>query len=62
MDTMTTMGVTSLIELTPAGTLTGLAKRGMTGVATVAVKTPADLESAKELLAAEAAQREEGTE
>lgn len=62
MDTMAAMGVTSLIELTPAGTLTGLAKRGMTGVATVAVKTPEDLESAKELLAAEAAKREEGTE
>lgn len=62
MDTMTGMGVTSLIELTPAGTLTGLAKRGMTGVATVAVKTPDDLESAKELLATEAAKREEGTE
>lgn len=57
METMTAMGVTGLIELTPAGTLTGLAKRGMSGVATVAVKTPADLESAKELLAG-LAQRE----
>ncbi len=62
MDTMSAMGVTSLIELAPAGTLTGLAKRGMSGVATVAVKTPDDLASAKELLAAQAAMREEGTE
>lgn len=61
METMSAMGVTGLIELTPAGTLTGLAKRGMSGVATVAVKTPADLESAKQLLA-EHAQRKEGTE
>jgi [acyl-carrier-protein] S-malonyltransferase len=61
METMSAMGVTGLIELTPAGTLTGLAKRGMSGVATVAVKTPADLESAKQLLA-ELAQRKEGTE
>ncbi|WP_427018325.1 ACP S-malonyltransferase [Pseudarthrobacter sp. P1] len=60
MDTMTAMGVTGLIELAPAGTLTGLAKRGMSGVATVAVKTPDDLASAKELLAAQTAMREEG--
>ncbi|WP_125613552.1 ACP S-malonyltransferase [Specibacter cremeus] len=59
MDTMGAMGVTRLIELTPAGTLTGLAKRGMNGVVTVAVKTPDDLETAKELLA-EPATGEEG--
>lgn len=62
MDTMSAMGVTALIELTPAGTLTGLAKRGMSNVATVAVKTPDDLHHAKELLAAAVATREEGTE
>ncbi|ALE92445.1 ACP S-malonyltransferase [Arthrobacter alpinus] len=50
METMSALGVTALIELTPAGTLTGLAKRGMSGVATVAVKTPDDLDAAKELL------------
>ncbi|MCC9068772.1 ACP S-malonyltransferase [Arthrobacter cryoconiti] len=59
METMTGMGVSALIELSPAGTLTGLAKRGMSGVATVAVKSPADLESAKELLAAHAQREEE---
>ena len=52
MDTMSAMGVTGLIELAPAGTLTGLAKRGMSGIATVAVKTPDDLQAAAELLAA----------
>ncbi len=52
MDTMSAMGVGGLVELAPAGTLTGLAKRGMAGVATVAVKTPEDLQAARELLAA----------
>ena len=52
METMLAMGVTGVIELAPAGTLAGLAKRGMPGVATVAVKTPADLDAARELLRA----------
>ncbi|MFI5085724.1 MAG: ACP S-malonyltransferase [Actinomycetales bacterium] len=52
METLVSLGVTALIELAPAGTLTGLAKRAMPGVATVAVKTPADLDAARELLAA----------
>ncbi|HWD62187.1 MAG TPA: ACP S-malonyltransferase [Humibacter sp.] len=43
-------GVTGLIELTPAGALTGLAKRGLKGVPTVAIKTPDDLPAAVELL------------
>ena len=43
-------GITGLIELTPAGALTGIAKRALKGVPTVAVKTPADLESAIELI------------
>lgn len=60
METMSAMGVTGLIELSPAGTLTGLAKRGMPGIATVAVKTPDDLEAAAELLAAHSS-LEEGT-
>lgn len=52
METMSAMGVTGLIELAPAGTLTGLAKRGIPGITTVAVKTPDDLQAARELLAA----------
>lgn len=43
-------GVTGLIELTPAGALTGIAKRALKGVPTVAVKTPADLDAAVELI------------
>ncbi|MGW8483864.1 ACP S-malonyltransferase [Microbacterium sp. NPDC055903] len=43
-------GVSGLIELAPAGALTGLAKRGLRGVPTVAVKTPDDLDAAVELL------------
>lgn len=46
MDSMTTDGVTALIELLPGGTLTGIAKRAMPGVATLALKTPDDLEKA----------------
>jgi [acyl-carrier-protein] S-malonyltransferase len=43
-------GITGLIEMAPAGALTGLAKRGLRGVPTVAVKTPDDLDAAVELL------------
>ena len=43
------LGVTGLIELPPAGALAGLAKRGMPGVEIVAVKTPADLDAARDL-------------
>ena len=42
--------ITGLVELAPAGTLTGLAKRALRGVPAVAVKTPADLAAARELL------------
>ena len=51
MDTMVQRGVTGVIELAPAGTLAGLAKRGMPGVKTVAVKTPEDLSAALALFA-----------
>jgi [acyl-carrier-protein] S-malonyltransferase len=50
MQSFAASDVTGIIELTPAGTLTGLAKRALKGVPTVAVKTPADLESANALL------------
>jgi [acyl-carrier-protein] S-malonyltransferase len=45
------LGVTGLLELPPAGTLAGLAKRALPGVEVVALKTPADLDRAKELVA-----------
>ncbi|MDQ1136738.1 [acyl-carrier-protein] S-malonyltransferase [Microbacterium sp. SORGH_AS 1204] len=43
-------GVTGIIELAPAGALTGLAKRALRGTPTVAVKTPDDLDAAVSLL------------
>jgi [acyl-carrier-protein] S-malonyltransferase len=51
MDMMVSMGVTGLVELSPGGTLVGLAKRAMPGVAAVAVKTPEDLDAARALIA-----------
>ncbi len=48
-------GITGIIELAPAGALTGLAKRGLRGVPSVAVKTPEDLDAAVALLNGEAA-------
>ena len=46
MATMADLGVTGLIEIPPAGTLTGLAKRALPGVETVALNTPDDLDAA----------------
>lgn len=48
--TLADLGVTALIELTPAGTLTGLAKRALRGVELLAVKTPDDLDRATALI------------
>ena len=53
MQAMAALGVTALIELPPAGTLTGLARRALPGTATLALKTPGDLEQARAMLAAE---------
>ena len=50
MQSMAADGVTGIIELLPAGALVGLAKRGLKGVPTVAVKTPDDLPAAIEML------------
>ncbi len=50
MSSMLSLNVTGIIELLPGGTLVGLAKRGMRGVASIAVKTPEDLGAARELL------------
>jgi len=47
MQTMGDLGVTGLLEVPPAGTLVGLAKRALPGVATFALKTPDDLEAAR---------------
>lgn len=40
METFKELGVTALIEACPGGTLTGLAKRALPGVKTLALKTP----------------------
>lgn len=44
------LGVTGLLELAPAGVLTGLARRTLPGVATVALKSPDDLDAARTLI------------
>lgn len=49
MESMLEAGVTGIIELAPGGVLTGLAKRAMKGVPTVALKTPDDIEAARDL-------------
>ena len=51
MRTMTDLEAGALIELPPAGTLTGLARRAMPGVALAALKTPGDLPEATRLIA-----------
>ncbi|WP_329563976.1 ACP S-malonyltransferase [Kitasatospora sp. NBC_01266] len=51
METIEQLGATCVIELSPGGTLTGLIKRNVKGVATLALKTPADLEKAAALVA-----------
>lgn len=43
-------GVTGIIELAPGAVLSGLARRTLPGVETVALKTPADLEAAQDLV------------
>ncbi|MFJ3760740.1 ACP S-malonyltransferase [Streptomyces sp. NPDC090080] len=51
METFQELGVTALLEVCPGGTLTGLAKRALPGVKTLALKTPDDLDAARELIA-----------
>ncbi len=50
MQTMGEIGVTALLELTPGGTLTGLAKRGLPGVEALSLSTPDDLPAAWDLI------------
>ncbi|MCF7549970.1 ACP S-malonyltransferase [Pseudonocardia sp. WMMC193] len=50
MATLGALGVTAVIELPPAGTLVGLVRRDLKGVATLALKTPDDLEKAAALI------------
>lgn len=50
MNQMNSDGVAAVLELLPGGTLTGIAKRAMPGVATLALKTPADLDKAADFV------------
>ncbi|HET7474512.1 MAG TPA: ACP S-malonyltransferase [Dermatophilaceae bacterium] len=52
--TMKELGVTALVELPPAGTLAGLAKRALPGVELLALKTPDDLAAAQRLISTHA--------
>ncbi len=47
MQSMADLGVTGVLELPPAGTLTGLAKRALPGVATFALNTPDQIDAAR---------------
>lgn len=51
MATLADLGVTAIIELPPAGTLAGLAKRALKGVEIVTLNTPDDLPTARDLIA-----------
>ncbi len=50
-DALVARGVSAVLELSPAGTLAGLAKRAMPGVEIVALKGPEDLDAARDLVA-----------
>lgn len=47
LDTMRDLGVTGLLELPPAGTLTGIAKRNLKGVEVFNLNTPDQLDDAR---------------
>ena len=47
LDTFADLGVTGILEMPPAGTLTGIAKRALKGVETFALKTPDQLDDAR---------------
>jgi len=51
MQTFADLGVTAVLELPPAGTLTGLAKRTLKGVEVINVNTPDDLKAARDAIA-----------
>ncbi|SER88844.1 [acyl-carrier-protein] S-malonyltransferase [Streptomyces sp. yr375] len=51
METFKELGATAIVEVSPGGTLVGLAKRALPGVRTLALKTPDDLDAARALIA-----------
>lgn len=50
MATLGALGVTAVLELPPAGTLTGLIRRALPDVVTLAIRTPEDLAAADGLI------------
>jgi [acyl-carrier-protein] S-malonyltransferase len=56
--TLSDIGVTAAIELAPAGTLAGLAKRTLKGIELVTVNTPDDLPKARDLMSRHAVDTE----
>ncbi len=58
MQTFADFGVTGLIEIPPAGTLAGLAKRALPGVEILALKSPDDLSEAHRMIAEHGRQSE----
>ena len=51
MAAMADLGVTGILELPPAGTLTGIAKRNLPGVALFNLNTPDQLDDARAFVA-----------
>lgn len=51
MQRLATLGVTGVIEVAPAGTLVGLIKRAMPTIEQFALKSPADIDAAREFAA-----------
>jgi [acyl-carrier-protein] S-malonyltransferase len=51
MAAMSSLGASAMIELPPGGTLTGLARRTLPGLALLALKTPDHLDAARSVLA-----------
>ena len=52
MQRLATLGVTGVIEVAPAGTLVGLIKRSVPTIEQFALKSPADIDAAREFAAA----------
>jgi [acyl-carrier-protein] S-malonyltransferase len=52
METLVSLGVTGTIEVAPAGTLVGLIKRAVPSIEQSALKSPAEVNSAREFAAA----------
>lgn len=59
METMADMGVTGLLELTPAGTLTRIAQRNLKGIDLFNLNSPDQLDEARAFVAAHAASQPE---